>query len=89
MTQDEQNDLEWSKQENWTLFYFSKKDSRWIVPKKVSVGWTYNLGQQKGAWALLLSIIAPFIVVIALQVITARSCSPCSTGSSSLEGGSK
>jgi len=34
-TQDEINQTEWENPDNWTTIYFSKKDSRPWVPKKI------------------------------------------------------
>lgn len=61
---EDQNTVEWSKEENWSLFYFSKKDSRWLVPKRNRMGWTFNLGQTKGALAFLACLILPFLITI-------------------------
>ena len=70
---DEINKSEWENQENWTSpgFYFSKKDTRWIVPKRNPVlGWTFNLGQRKGTWAMLLSFLFPIIILLGIFVFT-------------------
>jgi len=34
-TQDELNQAEWENPDNWTTIYFSKKDSRSWIPKKI------------------------------------------------------
>lgn len=69
----ELNRTEWENQDNWTLpigFYFSKKDSRWLVPRQNPLlGWTFNLGQKKGAWALLLSFLIPIILLTGTLLI--------------------
>ena len=78
----EQNKNEWDNPDNWTLpigFYFSKKDTRWLVPRpNLSLGWTFNLGHKKGAWALLLSFIIPILlltgVLIAIVLSLAYGC---------------
>ena len=70
---DEINKSEWENQENWTSpgFYFSKKDTRWIVPKRNPVlGWTFNLGRKTGAWAMLLSFLIPIIILLGIFVFT-------------------
>ena len=70
---DEINKSEWENQENWTSpgFYFSKKDTRWIVPKRNPVlGWTFNLGHKRGAWAMLLSFLIPIIILLGIFVFT-------------------
>ena len=64
---EEQNNSEWNNSNNWTLpigFYFSKKDTRWLVPRpNQNLGWTFNLGHKKGALALLLSFIVPILML--------------------------
>jgi hypothetical protein len=73
-TIDEINRSEWAKEDNWTSpgFYFSKQDTRWIVPKKNPVlGWTFNLGNKKGAWAMLISFMAPTILLLITFVFVA------------------
>lgn len=70
---DEINVSEWENQDNWTSpgFYFSKKDTRWIVPKRnPSLGWTFNLGQTKGAWAMLLSLLLPTLLLAGIIIFT-------------------
>jgi uncharacterized membrane protein len=52
------NQAEWENDANWSDtvvgVYFSKKDSRVWVPKRVpSFGWTVNLGHPSGAWWLV------------------------------------
>jgi uncharacterized membrane protein len=72
------NKAERENSDNWTSpgFYFSKRDTRWIVPKRNPVlGWTFNLGNKKGAWAMLLTFLIPtfimtgIVVFIALKVV--------------------
>jgi uncharacterized membrane protein len=58
MTQDQVNQAEWENPANWSDtvvgVYFSKRDSRVWVPKRVpSWGWTINLGNPAGAWWLV------------------------------------
>lgn len=63
---DQVNKSEWENPDNWTSpgFYFSKRDTRWIVPKRNPVlGWTFNLGNKKGAWAMLLSFLIPTVIL--------------------------
>lgn len=72
---DEINKAEWENQENWTSpgFYFSKKDMRWIVPKRNPVlGWTFNLGHKTGAWAMLLSFLIPTIILFGIIAFIVR-----------------
>jgi uncharacterized membrane protein len=68
---DQINKSEWENQGNWTSpgFYFSKKDTRWIVPKRNPVlGWTFNLGNKTGAWAMFLSVLIPTIILFGITV---------------------
>ncbi len=49
-TQDAINKSEWENPENWSSIYFSKKDSRTYVHKKIPRhGWTINFGSKSGA----------------------------------------
>ncbi len=78
MTQDKINKAEWENPANWTLgsnllcVYFSQKDSRTWVPKRIPwMGSTLNLGKPTGvAWLIgfLLGIPA-FIVILILLTI--------------------
>ncbi len=69
----ERNDSEWNNDNNWTLpigIYFSKIDSRWIVPKRVKMmGWTFNLGNSIGVTAMLLLMIAPILLFIGVIAV--------------------
>ena len=64
----ESNKNEWENINNWTMpvgFYFSKKDTRWLVPRRIPwMGWTFNIGNAIGAWAMLSIIIIPILVLI-------------------------
>jgi uncharacterized membrane protein len=65
---------EWENPDNWTSpgFYFSKRDSRWIVPKRNPVlGWTFNLGNKKGAWAMLITFLIPTFIMTGIVVFIA------------------
>lgn len=69
---DQINRLEWENQDNWTSpgFYFSKHDSRWIVPKRNPVlGWTFNLGNPKGAYAMVISFLVPLLILVGVFVV--------------------
>ncbi|MEO5359416.1 MAG: DUF5808 domain-containing protein [Nitrospirota bacterium] len=71
---DEINKSEWENRDNWTSpgFYFSKKDTRWLVPKRnPALGWTFNIGNTKGAWAMLLSFLIPMLIIIGVVVFGA------------------
>ncbi len=73
-TQQEMNEKEWENAQNWTMpigFYFSKKDSRWIVPRRIKwMGWTFNIAHQMGALAMLIAMILPVIFIIGVLVFT-------------------
>ena len=67
MTQDQINRTEWDNLENWSHptfgIYFSKRDSRVWVPKRVpSFGWTINLGHPAGMWWLVGLITVPALI---------------------------
>jgi uncharacterized membrane protein len=55
MNQDQINQAEWENPENWSgprafAAYFSKRDSRTVVPKRLTwMGWTVNLGTTAGS----------------------------------------
>lgn len=55
----------WAAEENWNGFlYFSKEDSRVLVPKKNKyMGWTLNFGHPSAPWSLL-------ILLVGLPVLT-------------------
>lgn len=64
MTNDEMNQVEWEDPDNWSdpVFgiYFSKRDTRSWVPKRVpSFGWTLNLGHRHAAWWLVGVMLVP------------------------------
>ena len=76
MTQDEIDKAEWENPANWTkgskmlCVYFSHKDSRTWVPKRIpSMGSTMNLGKPAGvAWltGFLIGIPLIFIMIVLL-----------------------
>lgn len=72
-SQEEQNRSEWESPENWTLpvgIYFSKRDTRWIVPKRnPALGWTFNLGTQKGAWCFLAMVLIPVLILAGVVLV--------------------
>ena len=69
----EQNRSEWESSDNWTLpigVYFSKKDTRWLVPRlNPALGWTFNLGNKKGALAMLLCFLIPIVLLTAALIV--------------------
>lgn len=67
MIQDQINEAEWGNPANWSDsvvgVYFSKRDSRVWVPKRVPAwGWTINLGHPAGAWWLVALLAAGPVV---------------------------
>jgi uncharacterized membrane protein len=71
MTQDDINQAEWNKPGNWSCgLYFSKKDNRVWVPKRIkSLGWTLNLGQRKGAIWLISIVIGAIAFVVVSNIV--------------------
>ena len=69
MKQKQQNEIdqsEWENPNNWSSIYFSKRDSRMVVPKKnPKHGWTINFAHPVGArW--IYYFFAIFLVIGAL-----------------------
>ena len=74
MSQGEINDREWANADNWSgprwmSLYFSKRDTRLFVPKRMPwMGWTLNMGHSAGAvsYVLILVIVAllPILVIL-------------------------
>ena len=63
----EVQDREWENPENWSHpvfgLYFSKRDSRVWVPKRVpSFGWTLNLARPQSFWWLTAIIAIPALL---------------------------
>lgn len=72
MTQNDKNQIEWENPNNWSSrgilgLYFSKGDSRIVVPKAMpSLGWTLNLAHPAGALSLMGFLLLPALVLLAL-----------------------
>jgi len=70
MNTKEINNSEWNNVNNWSrlgLFgiYFSKNDSRAIVPKATPVlGWTLNFGHRYSVLSLVAIMVLPVAIVI-------------------------
>lgn len=71
MNQNEINQSEWRNPENWSgpkalSVYFSKRDSRTVVPKQLTwMGWTVNLAKTAGAfWLMGVLVGLPLLVII-------------------------
>ena len=71
MSQNEVNEAEWNNPDNWSAgIYFSKKDSRVWVPKRIrSMGWTINLGQKKGAVTMMWTFIGAILFVVLINIV--------------------
>ena len=56
------NDSDFNKPDNWVgVFYFNRKDSRLIVPKRIEgLGWTINFANPY-TYVLLIAIVAIII----------------------------
>jgi uncharacterized membrane protein len=58
MNQNEINQVEWSNPQNWHgIFYGSRKDSRFSVPKRRGYGYTFNFAK-RASWLVLGSLVA-------------------------------
>ncbi|MCP4650776.1 MAG: hypothetical protein GY853_11965 [PVC group bacterium] len=74
MTQDEINKAEWENPANWTkgsklmCIYFSQKDSRTWVPKRMPwMGSTINLGKPAGvAWLMGFLVGIPALIIFSM-----------------------
>ena len=77
MNQHDVNRAEWENPENWSgprafAVYFSKRDSRVIVPKRLPwMGWTVNLAQTTGVFWLLGTLVAIPILVMLIVIFSA------------------
>ena len=73
MNQNEIDEMEWNNPENWGgpkwfSIYFSKKDSRTIVPKRIAwTGCTLNLAKNSGV--IWLAVIMFFCLLLFLVVV--------------------
>jgi len=74
MNQDQINQAEWENPENWSgprafAVYFSKRDSRTVVPKRLTwMGWTVNLGTTAGVfWLIAVLVGIPLLVLWAVE----------------------
>ncbi len=77
MAQQETNEAEWRNPENWSgrrkwlTVYFSQKDSRVIVPKRIPfMGWTVNLAKPAAVAMLLAILIGIPLLIILIVVLT-------------------
>jgi uncharacterized membrane protein len=66
--------LEWKNPDNWhggiLGIYYSKKDSRSWVPKKIPwMGWTINFAQSSGIWSLAILVMIPVIIILSIFLV--------------------
>ena len=76
MTRDDVNRAEWENPDNWSgpdwaAIYFSKKDSRTWVRKRIPrMGWTLNLGTRAGVfWLIAIMGGLPGLLVIIFGLV--------------------
>ena len=75
MSQSEINQREWEHADNWSgpkwlSVYFSKRDSRVLVPKQIPwMGGTLNLGRTAGVVWLVIIVISLAVAPLALALI--------------------
>ncbi|MBN2582988.1 MAG: hypothetical protein JXL80_07965 [Planctomycetes bacterium] len=74
--QQEINRREWANPDNWSgpawlSVYFSKRDSRVWVPKRIpAMGWTVNLGRTGGVLWMIGIFMGIVLLVVAINIIT-------------------
>jgi len=67
---------EWENPDNWAgprwaSVYFSKRDSRTVVPKQLPwMGWTVNLGNAAGVFTLMGVLVGIPLLVIVVVLLT-------------------
>lgn len=76
MDLDDANLAEWENQENWSgpkwaSVYFSKRDTRTVVPKQLPwMGWTVNLARTAGVFWLMGVLVGIPLLVIVIVLLT-------------------
>lgn len=76
MDQNRINQAEWENPANWSgprwaAVYFSKRDTRTVVPKRIPrMGWTMNLGHSAGVFWLMGALVGIPLLVILILVLT-------------------
>lgn len=77
MNQEAINETEWRDSSNWTgpgwlSVYFSKRDSRVWVPKRIpGLGWTLNLGRPAGLFWLTAFVVGLPLVTVGILLVAA------------------
>jgi uncharacterized membrane protein len=70
------NQTEWENSGNWSgpkwaSVYFSKRDTRTVVPKQLPwMGWTVNLGKAAGVFTLMGVLVGIPLLVIVIVLLT-------------------
>lgn len=76
MNQLQINEAEWADERNWSGprwlgCYFSKRDTRTVVPKRIpGMGWTINLGRSSGVLVLVAILVGIPLLVVLLSIAT-------------------
>jgi uncharacterized membrane protein len=76
MKPDDINEAEWRNPANWSWrgplgLYFSKRDTRILVPKATPVmGWTLNFAHPACAYILIATLLLPIVLAAAVQVLS-------------------
>jgi uncharacterized membrane protein len=71
------NRTEWENPANWSgpkwaSVYFSKRDTRTVVPKQLPwMGWTVNLGKTAGVFTLMGVLVGIPLLVIVIVLLAA------------------
>jgi uncharacterized membrane protein len=76
MNQKKINQAEWEKDENWGgpqwgAVYFSKRDKRICIPKRIRwMGWTVNLAHTAGVLLFVGALFGVPVIIIIFLLIT-------------------
>jgi uncharacterized membrane protein len=70
LSQKEIDEREWSNPQNWhwAFFYFSRKDSRTFVPKRLGFYYTMNFARRGTLWFFLFLLLLPLAIIGIMQV---------------------
>ena len=74
MNHDKINQAEWGNPENWSfIVYHSRRDRRFLVPKRRGFGWTINLRNKTGARIFVtLLLLVPLAGLLATIIIRSQ-----------------